>query len=165
MSTIQNLRKSLVRNWRPICSAVGDAVFGAEFAPFPSPLPPASGGAGPVRRRLALLWTCSDPLFCDRPAVGSGRLIFSLSSAVPQFKLESHKSSLQLPSGHSGPVLTLSNADRSSPVRPHLLVADAGLWGTFLLGVAFRHVICGFYLFFSQLGCPPRFENFSQTRP
>ena len=44
MSTIQNLRKSLVRNWRPVCSLVGGAVSGAEFAPFPSPLPPASGG-------------------------------------------------------------------------------------------------------------------------
>ena len=37
MSTIQNLRKSLVRNWRPVCSVVGDAVFGAEFAPPPPP--------------------------------------------------------------------------------------------------------------------------------
>ena len=48
MSTIQNLRKSLVRNWRPVCSVVGDAVFGAEFAPSP---PPAfclqRGWAGP----------------------------------------------------------------------------------------------------------------------
>ena len=35
--TIQNLRKSLVRNWRPVCSVVGDAVSGAKFAPFPSP--------------------------------------------------------------------------------------------------------------------------------
>ena len=42
MSTIQNLRKSLVRNWRPVCSVVGDAVSGAKFAPFPFPLPPAS---------------------------------------------------------------------------------------------------------------------------
>ena len=32
---------------------VGDAVSGAEFAPFPSPLPPASGGAGPVRSQFA----------------------------------------------------------------------------------------------------------------
>ena len=123
-------------------------VSGAEFAPFSSPLPPASGGAGVVRCRLALLWTCSDPLFCKRPAVCSGWLIFSLSFAIPQFKLESHESFLPLPSGHSGLVLTLSNATRSSPFRPHLLVADAGVWGTFLLGVAFRHVICGFYLFF-----------------
>ena len=55
MSTIQNLRKSLVRNWRPACSVVGDAVLGAEPAPFPSPLPPASGGAGPVCSQLAPL--------------------------------------------------------------------------------------------------------------
>ena len=33
------------------------------------------------------------------------------------------------------PVLTLSNAARSSPFCPYLLVADAGVWGTFLLGV------------------------------
>ena len=39
MLTIQNLRRSLVRNWRPVCSAVGAAVLGAEPAPFPSPLP------------------------------------------------------------------------------------------------------------------------------
>ena len=31
------------------------AVFGAEFSPFPSPLPPASGGDGPVRSWLAPL--------------------------------------------------------------------------------------------------------------
>ena len=89
----------------------------------------------------------------------------SLSFAVPQFKLVSHKNSLRLSSGHSGSVLTLSNAARSSPFCPHLLVVDAGVWGTFLLGVAFRHVICGFYLLFpSQSGCPPRFKNFPQTR-
>ena len=63
------------------------------------------------------------------------------------------------------PVLTLSNAASSSPFRPHLLVADAGVWGTFLLGVAFRHIICGFYLLFpSQSGCLPRFKHFPQTR-
>ena len=164
-STIKNLRRSLIRNWRPVCSAVGAAVLGVEPAPFPSPLPPASGGAWPVCSRLAsldllgpfVLWT-----------VGSVfRLVnfLSLSFAVPQFKLVTQKSSLWLSSGHSGPVLTLSNAARSSPFRPHLLVANAGVWGTFLLGVAFRHLICGFYLLFpSQSGCPPRFKNFPQTR-
>ena len=165
MSPIQNLRRSLIRNWRPICSAVGDAVLGPEPAPFPLPLPPASGWVWLVCSLRALLWTFSVPLFCERLAVCSGRLIFSLSFAVPQFKLVTHKSSLRLSSGHSGLVLTLRNAAGSSPFRPHLLVADAGVWGTFLLGVAFRHVICEFYLFFpSQLGCPLGFKNFPQTR-
>ena len=79
MSTIQNLRRSLIRNWRPVCSVVGAVVLGAEPAPFPSLLPPASSRAGPVRSLRALPWTCSDPLFCEQPAVCSGRLIFSLS--------------------------------------------------------------------------------------
>ena len=144
---------------------VGDAVLGADPAPFLSPLPPASSGTELVCSLRALLWTCSDPLFCERPAVCSGRLIISLSLAVPQFKMVTQKSSLQLSSGHSGLVLSLSNAARSSPFCPHLLVADAGVWGTFLLGVVFRHLICGFYLFFpSQSGCPLRFKNFPQTR-
>ena len=48
--------------------------------------------------------------------------------------------------------------------RPHLLVAGAGVWGTFLLGVAFRHIMWALFNFSSQLGCPPRFENFPKTR-
>ena len=112
MSTIQNLLKSLVRNWKPVCSLVGDAISGAEIAPFPSPclLPPA--GDGLVHCWLALLWNCS---------------VF---------------------------LLFLSNATRSSLFSPHLLVADASVWGTFLLGDAFRHVICGFYLFFLPVMLP-----------
>ena len=101
------------------------------LSPFPSPLPPASRGAGPFRSLRPLLWTCSVPLFCEWPAVCLGRLIFSLSFAVPQFKLVTHKISLWLPSGNTGPVLTLSNAAHSSRFRPHLLVADAGIWVLF----------------------------------
>ena len=155
MSTIQNLRKSLVRNWKPVCSLVGVLSLGPSLPLSPSPclLPPA--GDGLVRCRLALLWNCSVlPLFCERLAVCLGWLVFSLSLAIPQFKLLSRISSLQLPSGHSGPDLTLSNATCSSPFGPHLLVADASVWGTFLLGVAFRHVICGFYLFFLPVRLP-----------
>ena len=135
MSTIQNLRKSLVRNWRPVCSAVGDVVLGAEPAPFPSPLPPASGGAGLVHSLQALLWTCSDPLFFKHPAVCLGLLIFTLSLAIPQFKLVTHKSSLRLPSGHSGLVLTLSNATRSS--LPPLAGGRCGHLGYFSAGSCF----------------------------
>ena len=48
MSTIQNLRRYLIRNWRPVCSVVGAAVLGAKLAAFPSLLPPVSGGSGPL---------------------------------------------------------------------------------------------------------------------
>ena len=134
------------------------------LSPFPASSP-QRGWAGLKPALQALPWTCSVPLFCERPAVCSGWLIFSLSFAVPQFKLVTHKSSLRLSSGHSGPVLTLSNAARFSTFCPHLLVVDAGVWGTFRLGVAFRHVICRFCLLFpSQSGCPLRFKNFPQTR-
>ena len=93
------------------------------LSPPPCLLPPA--GDGPVHCWLALLWNCSVPLFCERLAVCSGRLIFSLSLAIPQFKLLSHFSSLRLSSGHSGPVLTLSNAACSSPFH-HLGYFSAG---------------------------------------
>ena len=65
------LRKSLDRNWGPVCSVGGGGFSGAEFAPFPSPLPPSSSGDGP-----ALLWSFSVLLFCEPPAVCSGQLIF-----------------------------------------------------------------------------------------
>ena len=154
MSTIQNLRKSLVRNWEPVCSLVGVPALGPSLPLSPSLCLPPPAGDGPVPSGLALLWNCSVPLFCKWPAVCSGRLIFSLSLAIPQFKLMSHVSSLRLPSGHSGLVLTLSNAACSSPFRPHLLVGDGGIWVTFMLGVAFRHVICGFYFMFPPVRLP-----------
>ena len=92
-------------------------------------------------------------------------LIFSLYIAIPQVKFLSHDSSLQLPSGHSGSVLTLSNATRSSPFSPHFLVMDASVWGTFLLGVAFRHVICGFYLFFLPVRLPSEVRKLPPDPP
>ena len=71
---------------------------------------------------------------------------------------------LRLPSGHLGLVLTLSKAAGASLFSPHLLVAEASIWATYLLGVAVRHIICGFFFFFSsQLCCPLRFQNFPQT--
>ena len=45
-------------------------------------------------------------------------------------------SSLRLPSGHSGLVLTPSNAARSSLPSPDLLVADASVCAASSLGVA-----------------------------
>ena len=61
MSTIRNLRKSLVRSWKPVCRLVGGAVSGAKFAPFPSPMPPASGRgwAGPQLSSSCLVFAPS----------------------------------------------------------------------------------------------------------
>ena len=64
------LRKSLDRNRGPVCSVGEGGLSGAEFAPFPFPLPPSSSGDGPA------LWSSSVPLFCELRAVCSGRLIF-----------------------------------------------------------------------------------------
>ena len=90
------------------------------------------------------------------------RLIFSL--ALPQFKRTPSDCSQGL---WAGPYP--KECRRLLSVPPPLLVAAAGVWGTFLLGVAFRHVSVGFVclfvcLFSSQLCCPPRFKNFPQTR-
>ena len=47
--------------------------------------------------------------------------------AIPQSGLLAQVSSLRLPSGHSGPALTLSNAACASLPSPRLLVAGAGI--------------------------------------
>ena len=53
--------------------------------------------------------------------------------AIPQSGLLAQISSLKLTSGHSGLVLTLSNAAHASLPRPGLLVADAGVCAASLL--------------------------------
>ena len=45
--------------------------------------------------------------------------------AILQSDLLAQVSSFRLPSGHSGPVLTLRNAAHASLCSPHLLVVDA----------------------------------------
>ena len=61
--------------------------------------------------------------------------------------------------------LFLSNAARSSRFSPHLLVVDASLWGTILLGVALRQVICGFYLFFLPVRLPSKIQKLPPDPP
>ena len=126
-----------------------------------------------VLQRANLLWYSLSPLFyegarqCLRLELFMGKFslfLFFLSLAIPQFGLLSHVSSLRLSSGHSGPVLTLSNAACTSPISPRLLVVDTSIWATSPLGVAVRHGIFGFYLFISSwLCCPLRFRNSQQT--
>ena len=138
----------------------------------------ASGGgwAGPLLASSPLVFSQSFVLWagwqCLRLELFTGKfslsLFFPLSLAILQFGLLSHVSSLRLSSGHSGPVLTLSNVARISLFRPRLLVVDVSVWATFLLGVAVRHVICELFIylfiyFSSQLCCPLRFQNSPQT--
>ena len=54
--------------------------------------------------------------------------------AIPQSGLLAQVSSLRLPSGHSGQILTLSNAARASLPRPLLLMVDAGVCAASPLG-------------------------------
>ena len=54
--------------------------------------------------------------------------------AIPQSGLLAQVSSLRLPLGHSGQVLTLSNAARASLPSPRLLVVGAGICTASLLG-------------------------------
>ena len=53
---------------------------------------------------------------------------------IPQTGLLAQVSFLRLPSGHSGPVLTLSNAAHASLPSPALLVVDAGVCAASPLG-------------------------------
>ena len=151
-------------------------LLGPSF-PFPSSsgwhpsasLPPT--GDGPVHSRLALLWYLLSPLFCERAwqclrlelftesSLSLSLFFPSLSLAIPQFGFLSHVSFLILFSGHSGWVLTLSNAARASLFSPHSLLAgsllaDLSIWATSPLVVAVRHVICGFFFFFLLVMLP-----------
>ena len=144
------LRKSLARTRGPVCSLGGGGFSGAEFAPFPYPLPPSSSRDGP-----ALPWSFSVPLFCEPLAVCSSRLIFSL--AIPQFK--------KAPSDCSQGLLAGPHPKQCRPllsVLPPLAGGGCGRLEYFSGGVAFRQ-LWALFNFFSQSGCPPRFENFSQT--
>ena len=93
-------------------------------------------GDGSVHSRLALL----SALFCVW-AWWCLRLGLFCRIAIPQFGLLFQISSLRLA---SVPVLTLSNAARTSLSSPGLLVAAVSVWAASLLGVALRHVIYEF---------------------
>ena len=179
-------QEDLVSNWEPH-SLVGDAVSGAKLALSfqlwlsPTCLPASGGGWAslqPADSPLVLaqsfvLWVGPAvpylrlELFMGKFSLSLLFLIFFFSSlAIPQFGLLSHVSSLRLPSGHSGPVLTISNEAHTSLFSPCLLVADTSVWAISPLGVSVKCIICGFYLFIfsSWLCCPLRFQNSPQTR-
>ena len=153
MLTIQNLRNSLDRTQRPICSVGGGGFLGAEFAPFPFPLAPTSSGDGP-----ALLWSFSVPLFCEPMAVCSGQLIFSLAD-------------LQFKRAHSNCSRGLWASPYPKQCRPLLsvppLLVGGGCrrLGYFSAWSCFKtRNLWALFNFSSQLGCLPRFKNLPQTR-
>ena len=96
-------------------------------------------GDGPVCSQLLLL----TPVFCEH-TWQCLRLGFFHWGSYPGSGLLFQVTSLRLPSGHSGPILTLSNEASTSLPSPRLLVADAGVCTASPLGVTFGHVICGF---------------------
>ena len=123
--------------------------------------PLSLAGDGPVCSRLALF----SLLFCEQAWQCLSLWLFA-GVTIPGSGLLFQVSSLRLPSGHSGPVLTLSNVPHTSLPSPRLFVGDASVWAAAPLGVAVRYVICGFYFFIyfsSWLFCPLRFQSFPQT--
>ena len=90
--------------------------------------------------------------------------------AIPQSGLLSQVSSIRLPLGHSGPVLTLSNAARASLPSPHLLVAVQAStlllhWGSYRWARNLWGLII--YLFFLSVVLPsvvPRLTTDSAVR-
>ena len=161
--TVQNPKKSWLAT-KPACSLVDHASMGL-WLPSSSPGCPRMPVSGRrwASRQLASA-TYSSVLWAGL-AVSYFRAFPGV--AIPGSGLLSQVSSLRLPLGHSGPVLTLSNAASTSLPSLLLLVADAGVCAAALLGVTFGHVICGFKLFiyFSfQLCCPLRFQGSPQTR-
>ena len=183
MSTVQDPRKtwlatgSLLTVWQRMPSLGPSLPLAFRLWLSPTCLPSSSGGWAsllPASSPLVFAqsfaaWQCLRlELFTEKFSLSRFRLFFfslSLSLAIPRFGLLSHISSLRLSSGHSDLVLTLNNAAHASLFSPCLLVTDASIWPTSLLGVAVRRIICGFYLFIfsSWLCCPLRFQNSPQT--
>ena len=145
---------------------VGDAVSGAEFAPF---LPALAGAHLPLRPHSLSPLFCGWARQCLRLEPFTGK--FSLFPLFFFFFLPP----LWLAQGLLAPSDCL-RAFRTSPYpksaapaslfSPCLLVEEVSIWATFPLGVVVGPVICGFNLsiFSSQLCCPLRFQNSPQTR-
>ena len=119
------------------------------------------------RRGMACKWLILfRPLFCAWSwqclAVRAFHVV-----AIPQSGLLAPVSLLRLPSGHSGQILTLSNAGHASLPSPRLLVAGAGICAASPLGeLLLGSESVGFnYLFtFPPLCCPLCFQGSPQTR-
>ena len=117
MLTVQNPKKSYLAK-KPACSLVDNVSLGLRL------LPSSSGCLSLEGNGLQLASSVQSFVLCVGLAV----------VAVPQSGLLAQVSFLRLPSGHSGPVLTLSNAAHASLPSPRLLVAGAGVCAASPLG-------------------------------
>ena len=121
--TVQNPKKSWLA-MKPACSLVDNASLGRSCTLLALA---ACHQRGMVYSRLGLL----SPLFCEL----AWRCLRAFCVvAIPQSGLLAQVSLLRLPLGHSGQILTLSNAARASLPSPRLLVAGAGICAASLLG-------------------------------
>ena len=114
---------------------------------------------GMVCSRLVLF----SPLFCARSwqCLRAFRVV-----AILQSGLLAQVSSLGLRSGHSGQILTLSNAACTSLPSPCLLVVGAGVCAASPLGsYCWARNLWGLIIYFSSLlCCPLYFQGSPQTR-
>ena len=96
-------------------------------------LPPSGSGClSPEGDGLQPVSSVQSFVLCAVLAVSYVRALRMV--AIPQSGLLAQVSSLRLPSGHSGQILTLSKAALASLPSPHLLVAYAGICAASQLG-------------------------------
>ena len=139
MLTVQNPKKSYLAK-KPACSLVDNVSLGLRL------LPSSSGCLSLEGNGLQLASSVQSFVLCAGLAV----------VAIPQSGLLAQVSFLRLPSGHSGPVLTLSNAAQASLPSPCLLVA--GKVSVLLLhrgSYHWAHNLWVLIIYFSSLLCCP----------
>ena len=125
MLTVQDPRKSWLAK-KPACSLVDNACLGLRLPPS------GSGCLSPEGDGLQPASSVQSFVLC------TGLVVFYVRAfrvvAIPQSGLLAQVSLLKLPLGHSGQILTLSNAARASLPSPCLLVAGAGICAASTLG-------------------------------
>ena len=134
-----------------VCRVGGGGFSGAEFSPFPSPrlLPPVWMGGSSLEFLSP---------FVLRTAGGVFRQV-NFSLALPQFKKSPSDCSQGL---RAGPYP--KQCRRLLSALPPLAGGGCGRLGYFSAGSCFwARNLWALFNFSSQLGCPPRFENFPQT--
>ena len=146
MVTVQNPRKS---SWQRSLLTVWEIM---SLWSCDCPLPAL---AACHRRVLVCSWlSLFSPLFCAQAWQCLKLGLAFRMVVIPQSGLLAQVSLLRLHSGHSGQILTLSNAGHASRPSPRLLVAGAGIcallcWGSYHLA----HNLWVLIIYFSSLLC------------